>query len=316
MSANLKKMWRVSLFALLAIFACSTASFAQDEPEEDPDTENTNTTRNNSNTTNTGGTGGITESGKTNSNTPRDNFYDRYLYKEKRIVEYDFIHEKDVFWEKRVWRVIDVREKMNHPFRFEKEPFINILIKHAKDGDIQLYSTMDDEFKVSMTPDEMKQIGSSVDTVITFDPETFEEIVTVVVNDLNPEDIKKYRIKEVWFFDEETSTMGVRILGIAPIIQRFDDNGNFLNEGPMFWAYYPELRDILARHEAFNEHNDAMRMSWEDVFESRHFASYIIKESNVYDRRIQDYKAGIDALLEAEKIKEGMFNFEHDLWEY
>ncbi len=259
-----------------------------------------------------------TESGNTATETPRDNFYDRYLYKEKKVITYDFIHEKDVFWEKRIWRVIEVNEKMNHPFRYEKEgeSLIEILVAHARNQDIQLYGTLGDEFKDPMSADEQKNIGTSVDTIVTFDPDTFADIITPVVNKLNPKNIKKFRLKEVWFFDEETSTMGVRILGIAPIIQRFDDNGNFLNEGPMFWAYYPELREILARHEAFNDQNDAVRMSWEDIFENRHFASYIIKESNVYDRRIQDYKSGLDALLEAEKIKDGMFHFEHDQWEY
>lgn len=309
---KLPKISKLSFLAFLAMFFCASVStFAQEEPEE-PETPAPTTDLNGGGSAPT-----VTESGKTEVVTPRDGFYDRYLHKEKRIIAYDYIHEKDVFWEKRIWRIIDVREKMNHPFKFEKEPFIKILISHAHKGDIQLYGTMDDgAFTLPLNETESKQIGSSVDTVITFDPETFEEIVTVVVNDLNPDDIKKYRIKEVWYFDEETSTMSVRILGIAPIIQRYDDNGNFLNEGPMFWAYYPEMREVLARHEAFNEANDAMRMSWEDIFESRHFASYIIKESNVYDRRIQDYKTGIDALLEADKIKDGMFHFEHDLWEY
>ena len=258
----------------------------------------------------------VTESGNTDTKGPRDNFYDRYIYKEKRIIEYDFIHEKDVFWEKRVWRLIDVREKMNHPFRYEKEPFINIILDAARGGDIQLYNNIDDEFTQALTQEEMNQIGSEVDTIITFDPDTFLEIIQVVVNKLDPKDVKQYRLKEVWFFDEETSQLEVRILGLAPIIDKYDDNGNFMFTMPMFWAYYPECRAVFARHEAFNEHNDAMRMSWDDVFEARLFSSYITKESNVYDRRIQDYKAGIDILLESDKIKNSMFHFEHDLWEY
>lgn len=260
----------------------------------------------------------MTESGNTPNQTPRDNFYDRYLYAEKQIIPYDFIHEKDVFWEKRIWRELDVNEKMNHPFKNEKEgfSFISILLKHAENGDIQLYGTTDDEFKQALKPEEQKGIGTSYDTVVVFDPETFEEIITPVVNKFDPLTVKKYRIKEVWFFDEETSTMNVRILGIAPVMFKTNDNGDPLPPILMFWVYYPDLRPILSRHEAFNEQNDAMRMSWEDIFESRQFSSRIIKESNVYDRRIQDYKADLDILLEAEKIKDGIFNFEHDLWEY
>jgi gliding motility associated protien GldN len=84
----------------------------------------------------------------------------------------------------------------------------------------------------------------------------------------------------------------------------------------MFWAYYPELRDVLARKTTFNPLNDAARMSWEDIFEMRYFSSYIYKESNVYDRRIEDYMTGVDILLEADKIKNEIFNFEHDLWSF
>ncbi len=259
----------------------------------------------------------VTESGNTTQKPPRDNFYDRYIYTEKNVLAYPFIHEKDVFWERRIWRLIDIREKFNHRFKNEKAPFINIILNAAKGGDITLYHTSNDEFTEPMTIDEMQNIGSSVDTIITFDPETFEEIREVVVNELNAEDIKKYRLKEVWFFDEERSDLDVRILGIAPILDRYDDNGNFLNSGPMFWIYYPEMREVLARQEAFNYHNDAQRMTWEDIFEARLFHSYIIKESNVYDRRIKDYKTSpMDLLLESDKLKEQIFNFEHDLWTY
>lgn len=301
-------------FLLLAVtLVVSISAYAQEDQNSTSDPRD-----NNSGATTLDRTDpNMTESGNTNTKPPRDGFYDRYLYTEEQIIPYDFIHEKDVFWEKRVWRLIDIREKMNHVFKYETEPFINILLDHARAGDISLYRVTSDKFDDPMTDEEMQNIGSSVDTIITFDPDTFEEIVQVVRNELNPEDIKKYRIKEVYFFDEETSTLDVRILGIAPIIDRVDDNGNFLNSGPMFWAYYPELRGVLARHEAFNPANDAARMSWEDIFEARLFSSYIIKESNVFDRRIKDYKNNpMDVLIESDKIKEQIFNFEHDLWSY
>ncbi len=259
----------------------------------------------------------VTESGNTVDHTPRDNFYDRYLYTEKNVLAYDFIHEKDVFWEKRVWRLIDIREKKNHIFREETNPFINVVLEAAKEGDITLYSVMDDRFTMPFTQEEANTVGSSKDTVCVFDPETFQDSCFEVINDFNPADVQQYRLKEVYYFDEETSQMNVRILGIAPIIERYDDNGNFLNSGPMFWLYYPEARETFARTEAFNTHNDAARMTWEDVFEARLFGSYIIKESNVYDRRIKDYKtAPMSILLESDKIKESIFNFEHDLWTY
>jgi gliding motility associated protien GldN len=258
----------------------------------------------------------------TESSTPEteskvlDGVYERTIIKETPPLTYDHIREADVFWEKRIWRVLDVREKMNKTFVYPEAPLINIILKAAQNEEITLYSAIDDKFTQEFTADEASTIGVSVDTIITFDPETFAEQMKVVRNELNWEDIKRFRIKEVWFFDEETSTMQVRILGIAPLREVYDDQGNFKYEQPMFWAYYPSLRDVLATKEAFNPLNDAARMSWEDIFEMRYFSSYIYKESNVYDRRIQDYMTGVDILLESEKIKNELFNFEHDLWSY
>jgi len=108
----------------------------------------------------------------------------------------------------------------------------------------------------------------------------------------------------------------VRILGIAPLIDVKDDNGNFRYEKPMFWVYYPECREVLSRHQVFNSGNDASPNSWEDLLEMRFFSSYIYKQSNVHDFRLQDYLSGVDLLLEADKIKHEIFNFEHDLWSY
>ena len=84
----------------------------------------------------------------------------------------------------------------------------------------------------------------------------------------------------------------------------------------MFWAYYPECREILARHKVFMEGNDASLITWEDLFEMRFFSSYVYKESNVHDLRLQDYLSGVDLLLASDKIKNEIFNYEHDLWSY
>ena len=290
----MKVSLKILSLCFLALF-CVTAAFAQPAPEPI-----------------------VTESSNPDEDKPLDGVYERTIIKETPPLKYDHIREADVFWEKRIWRVLDVREKMNKPFVYPEAPFINIILDAATSDnpEITLYSTIDDKFSEALDPNEASTIGISVDTIITFDPETFEEKMKVVRNELNWEDIKRFRIKEVWFFDEETSTMQVRILGIAPLREVFDDQGNFKYEQPMFWVYYPELRDVLARKEAFNPLNDAARMSWEDLFEMRYFSSYIYKESNVYDRRIQDYMTGVDILLESEKIKNEIFSFEHDLWSY
>ena len=247
---------------------------------------------------------------------PIDGIVRKRLVEEREILAYEPIREADIFWEKKVWRVIDIREKMNLPFAYPEMPFFSIIMDAAINGEIDTYSTEDDKFTYKLEADEVATMGASVDTVITFDPETYEENIQVVRNDLNPEDVKRYRVKEIWFFDEESSTVQTRILGIAPLRDVTDDNGNFRYEQPMFWVYYPNIRELLARHNVFNPGNDASNITWEDLMERRYFSSYIMKQSNVYDRRLQDYLTGVDLLLEADKIKNELFNFEQDLWSY
>ncbi|PSR11800.1 MAG: gliding motility protein GldN [Bacteroidetes bacterium] len=247
---------------------------------------------------------------------PTDDITDKRTIETVRILPYDPVREADIFWEKRIWRVIDIREKMNLPFAYPERPFFQILQEAAENEEINVYSVEDDKFTHRLSPEEVASMGASVDTVTTFDPVTYEEKIQVVRNELNPSDIKRYRIKEVWFFDEETSTMQVRILGIAPLLDVKDENGNFKYEQLMFWVYYPEARQILAREKVFTVGNDAAPITWESLLEMRYFSSYIFKESNVHNRRLSDYVQGVDLLMEADKIKQTIFNFEHDLWEY
>jgi len=257
-----------------------------------------------------------TEEDEEEYDTPLDDIVEKRIINERRVLPYDPIREADIFWEKRIWRIIDVREKMNLPFAYPEEPFFTILMTAAMEGEITAYGTEDDKFSYPLEPEEVASMGATVDTIITFDPETYEEQIQVVRNDLNPEDIKQFRMKEIWFFDEESSRLDVRILGIAPLRDEYDENGNYKYTLPLFWVYYPDCRETLARYQVFNAGNDASPLTWEDLMEMRYFSSYISQESNVYDRKIQDYLSGVDMLLEAEKIRLEIFNFEHDLWEF
>ncbi len=250
--------------------------------------------------------------------TPNDYFYDRVSPSEREIIPYDHIRESDIFWHKRIWRVIDVDEKLNLPFKYfhkdwqDIKPLIEILLDGLKSGELTGYE--EDSWKTTTTyADAIKKGGAGYDTISKYDPATGEVIGdTAVFNEFDLSGVKRYRVKEDWFFDTETSTLQCRIIGIAPL---FHDEQ--LGDIPLFWAYYPTLRKTLVKEDVFNPLNDVKRMSWDDLFESRMFSSYIVKESNVFDRRIQDYMTGgIDALMESEKIKNDIFNFEHDLWSF
>ena len=92
--------------------------------------------------------------------------------------------------------------------------------------------------------------------------------------------------------------------------------GDRIGYKPLFWLYYPEWRHVFATASAYNVFNDAQRRTYLDLFEKRYFNSYIIKEDNAFDRKISDYARGMDALAESERIKELLFNMEHDMWHY
>ena len=249
-----------------------------------------------------------------------DGVVERTLIEENRVLPWEPIREADIAWEKRIWRVIDTREKMNLPFRYPEKPFVMLLKDLAEQGDLVVFR--DEEFKEKLAPEELQDIFSRPDTITKLDYETYEQTIEIVTVDINPEDISRFRVKEVWFFDEETSRLRNRILGIAPVKEFYDEEtGIFKYEQPLFWVYYPSVREPFSKHRVFNDFNDAGPTTWYDLFEARKFASYIYKISNVNDMRVADYfegsqNPGIDMLLESQRIKDELFNFEHDLWEY
>ncbi len=260
----------------------------------------------------------VTESGTTTTETEFiDDIVAKRLTIDNRVLPYEPIREADVPWEKRVWRVIDVREKLNKPFVYPQKYFFEILIEGIMNGDLAAFDK--DDFKNMYPPEDVESKLFSMDTTEIVDPDTYETTLKVVRNEINPEDIKRFRIKEIWFFDEESASLKVRILGIAPIRDVVDENtGDFKYEIPMFWIYYPQARELFAKNRVFNDFNDAAPMTWDDVFEIRQFSSYIYKASNVNDLRLKDMFAdsGYDMLMESERIKMELFNFEHDLWSY
>lgn len=237
----------------------------------------------------------------------------------KRIaMSYEPIREADVFWWKNVWRVIDLREKLNLHFKWPKAPFIQVLLDAIESGKVQVYSGMDDDFTTPINPSEATSVaGGGVDSIWITDPGTGLQTLQVITKEVNWNNVNKIRLKEVWYFNKQTSTMQVRIMGICPLIDNYDQTtGEFRGEVPTFWVYFPSLRETLVNTVAFNPFPNGVRLNWDQVFAQRIFGSYIYKVDNVQDFRIKDYKSGIDVLYESEAQKQNLFNFEHDLWEY
>lgn len=248
---------------------------------------------------------------------PLDDITTRDVMKDRVTLPYQPLREADILWERRIWRVVDVREKMNLPFSAPESPLFKVLSDAALAGELNVYSTEDDKFSKRLNPSDIRSLLYRRDTIIVFEPEDYTEEVKIVENETNWEDVKRFRIKESWFFDTKTSTLRSRILGIAPIIDVKDENGNFKYEMPLFWVYYPAARPMLAQHKAITHgENYSATTTWEDIFEKRYFASYITKENNVQDLRLQDMYSGLDLLMESDKIKNELFAREHDMWSY
>lgn len=259
--------------------------------------------------------------------TVLDGAYIKEHTKTKRVVPYTHIREADVMWARRVWRTIDLREKMNHPLYYPTEAIndrksLFDVIKQGLmvDGSITAYDAgpllTDDEFRKTLLRSQLEEMFLRVDTSWTEDIETGEFVPVIQEIELETRDIKMYRIKEDWIFDKQRSVMDIRIIGIAPMKEMKGEDGEVRGYAPLFWLYYPECRYVFANWEAFNRENDAERRSYEDIFWKRQFSSYITKWSNVYDRQINMYKTGLDALLEGQEIKQALFEFEHDLWNF
>jgi gliding motility associated protien GldN len=261
-----------------------------------------------------------------------DNAIERNLVKDRLPLAYEHIREDDAVYMHRVWREIDVREKMNLPFVYKAEGdmgnqrFIYILLNAIKHDSVTAFAPTDDRFTTPLSWDEIviKLVGAPRTIQVPDmerDPDGSKGYMkdTTIVDEFNPENVQKFWIKEDWIFDKESSRMHVRILGIAPLKTIYNDDGSYRDVTPLFWVYYPDLRPIFAKHEVYNGKNYGARMSWEELFESRMFASRIIKSTinNPNDEFIKQYiKDPILALLEGENIKEKIFNYEQDLWEY
>jgi len=258
-----------------------------------------------------------------------DNAFDKSSVSARTPLGYEHLRWDDALFSEKVWREIDLREKINQPFRYEAESdngsqiFVNMLLKAVNSGEVTAFNPSDDRFTTPMTLAEISQLTvGSADTVARTDVNDPNKVVEYVVTkaSFDAKAINKIRIKEEWVFDREASRLFVRILGICPLKTSYLPNGKERGVTPMFWIYYPDLRPTLAKNEVYNPKNMGNgRMTWEELFESRMFSSYIVKSTfeNAGNKTIRSViRDPILALLEGDNIKDKIFNYEQDLWSY
>ncbi len=245
---------------------------------------------------------------------------------------YGYVHDRDIMFGKAVWELIDLDERINFPLYYpidtanigkDRRNLYDVLTKGMKDGKITEVYT-DGYFNTKKTLSDIEKSLSRIDTTdpgreqynagLPISPEY------IVKTDITGEDVDAYKIKGYWYFDKRQGEMKYRLLGICPVTPDVYTVGkDEVDYIELFWVYFPAVRDVLHANNAFNDRNSAMPISFDVLLNSRRFNAVIYQEENVYgDRLIQDYMKDNAQmqLLESDRIKEKIRNFEQDMWNY
>lgn len=245
---------------------------------------------------------------------------------------YGYVHDRDVLMGKMTWEIIDLSEKINFPLYFpidtanigsDRRSLYDVLTKAIRNGDIsEVYS--DSYFNTKKSYRDIQASLSRIDTTdagreqINAGQSVSEEYI--MRSDLTAQDVTQYKIKGYWYFDKRQSELKYRLLGICPITPDvYTMNSDEKDYIDLFWIFFPAARDVLHDAKSFNDKNSAMPISFDQILNSRHFNSVIYKEENVYgDREIKEYMKdnAQSQLLESERVKDKIRNFESDMWNY
>ncbi|MBP2284280.1 gliding motility associated protein GldN [Flavobacterium sp. CG_23.5] len=247
-------------------------------------------------------------------------------------LEYGYVHDRDVLMGKTTWEIIDLSEKINFALYFpidtanigsDRRSLYDVLTKAMKNGKITEVYT-DSYFN---TKKSLKDIQGSLSRIDTTDVGR-EQInagqavaaENILKQDLTAQDVTQFKIKGYWYFDKRQSELKYRLLGICPVTPDvYTMNSDEKDYIDLFWVFFPSAREVLHEAKAFNDKNSAMPISFDQILNSRRFNSTIYKEENMYgDREIKDYMKdnAQNQLLESERVKEKIRNFESDMWNY
>lgn len=273
-----------------------------------------------------------------NGTNPND-FYQKGLVVGKRAMPYPYLRESDVVWETTIWREIDFNENFNQFFYFPIETetntqgrinLVNLILKYAENGEIEIYDDDDMEVAIDWEKAKINLNGSPhTEEINVIDPETGEPAMdedgeyimkdTLIVTEFDIASAKKIKIKEKWYIDKQDTRQKVRIVGLQ--FQFLKPAASKQAEDQLAWSFCVPMNDMRVRQmlvnaNAFDNNNNVVERSYDDVFIQRYFDSYVVQESNTYNRKISDYLTGQDAVLESQNIENKIYNIESDMWEY
>ncbi|MDR3266471.1 MAG: gliding motility protein GldN [Tannerella sp.] len=236
----------------------------------------------------------------------------------------------DIYWQMVVYRMIDLREKINFPLYFPEEAtdgrqsLFTLLFNLLREGKIYGYEYVDgkevfsEDTKISFDEELLQKMGISLYST-EVDPVTNETLFKVDESDIPNREVMKFYLKEVWYFDKHSSIFNVKTLAICPVLYRDDSaEGMGISKIPLFWIPFDLLRPHLSQTEVLlSDKNNGMRLSFDDLFIKRRYGSYVFKFTNVYNRNLLQYcTTAEEAKREQNALKTQLINFEEDLWEY
>jgi gliding motility associated protien GldN len=254
---------------------------------------------------------------------PKDGFTVRADVDSSVLVPYADVRDEDVYYAKRIWREVDLRDTINSVLRAEGAKLIDVLLEAVGNEELTVYSNKDttagkllednDSFKIALTAQEALASARGLTEGIA--DSTTGKIADPTLRRLRSEEFMKYRIKEDWILDTKRSIFEPRIVGIAPMKMV---EGNWQ---PVFWVYYNDARELLSKKRMVNPGNDASTLSFDDFFVRRLFSSYVVKQTNPGNKNIVEMLGLTDPkdvrkLQESEAIKKTLADFEQSLWEY
>jgi len=250
-------------------------------------------------------------------------------------LEYGYVDDRDIMFAKMTWEKVVLDERVNFPLYYpvdtnnigaNRRSLYDVLIRAIKDGDIKdVY--YDSYFTGTRTTKELKDITTKIDTLnIGYDQLNAEGRIDpgyITKTEISSYNISAYLIKGLWYFDKRQGELKYRLLGIAPAAPdvNFLDSDDEANKepNPLFWVFFPDAREVLHEAKSFNEKNSSVPFSFDHILNARRFNGIIYKEENVFgDRKIEEYipENALMQLLESERIKEKIRNFELNMWSY
>ena len=263
---------------------------------------------------------------------PND-FYQQGLVVGKKAMPYPYLRESDVVWKTTIWRAIDMNETFNQYMYFPQDNerntqgrinLVNLIVTTAANGDFDVYE--DDDMKIPQEWDKARANLAGQQVIRVDTGEEDEDGNPIYVDSTAPgepdfESFKKVMLKEYWYIDKQDTRQKVRIVGLCFIFDKMTYQAGTevpLSGQKSFWVPMNEMnvRQVLVNANAYEASNDVAERSYDDIFIQRYFDSYISRESNVYNRSIDDYLTGEDAILRSQDIENKIFDIESDMWEY